>query len=254
MEYSTNEATLFSCRFDAGTFVTCQQGLGSVSKTALSLIAGFCQTLAIEFHSLGRDSNGETQVTDEAWDLIKHLFPKRAETGRPPVDRRLVFDGILWILRTGAPCVIFPKSLVSGKQRGGCLTQWTSDGTIDSILNMLRSAHIDAGKSIRSCGAWMVQLFAQHVCAAGRRKKRDPDEPADQALGRSRGGFSTKIHLICDGAGHPLDFQLTGGQVHETQALVDVLNNVDEVVVDSDCNPIAWPLRSPATKVTALND
>ncbi len=62
------------------------------------------------------------KLTDEAWDLIKDLFPKRAETGRPPVDRRLVFDGILWILRTGAPCVIFRKSLVSGKRRGGCLT------------------------------------------------------------------------------------------------------------------------------------
>ncbi len=31
-------------------------------STALSLIRRFCQTLAIEFHSLGRDSNGETQV------------------------------------------------------------------------------------------------------------------------------------------------------------------------------------------------
>ncbi len=33
-----------------------------------------------------------------------------------------------------------------------------------------------------------------------------------------------------------------GWQVHETQALVDVLNSVDEVVVDSEDNPIAWPL------------
>ncbi len=81
-----------------------------------------------------------------------------------------------------------------------------------------------------------------------RRKKGDPDEPADHALGRSRGGFSTKIHLICDGAGHPLDFQLTGGQVHETQALVDVLHSVDEVVVDSEDNPIAWPLAMAGDK------
>src|SRR3712207_6567159 len=32
----------------------------------------------------------------------------------------------------------------------------------------------------------------------------EADEPADHALGRSRGGFSTKLHLLCDGNGVPL--------------------------------------------------
>ena len=41
-----------------------------------------------------------------------------------------------------------------------------------------------------------------------------------QALGRSRGGFSTKIHIVVDALGNPLDFVLTAGQVHDvTQAL-----------------------------------
>ncbi len=39
------------------------------------------------------------------------------------------------------------------------------------------------------------------------------------ALGRSRGGFSTKIHVSVDGLGNPLRFILTGGQRHDiTQA------------------------------------
>jgi hypothetical protein len=37
-------------------------------------------------------------------------------------------------------------------------------------------------------------------------EQKDPDEPADHALGRSRGGFSTKIHVLCDGHGHPLQW------------------------------------------------
>ena len=42
---------------------------------------------------------------------------------------------------------------------------------------------------------------------------------AAQALGRSRGGFSTKIHVSVDGLGNPLRFILTGGQQHDiTQA------------------------------------
>jgi len=46
-------------------------------------------------------------------------------------------------------------------------------------------------------------------------------------LGRSRGGFSTKIHITVDGLGNPLRIRLTAGQVHEsTQAqalLTDLL-------------------------------
>src|ERR671914_1364397 len=36
-----------------------------------------------------------------------------------------------------------------------------------------------------------------------------------QALGRSRGGFSTKIHVSVDALGNPLRFILTGGQSHD---------------------------------------
>ena len=37
-----------------------------------------------------------------------------------------------------------------------------------------------------------------------------------QALGRSRGGFSTKIHLKTDLDGLPLDFHLTGGEASDS--------------------------------------
>src|ERR1019366_5698053 len=41
----------------------------------------------------------------------------------------------------------------------------------------------------------------------------------DQAIGRSRDGLTTKIHVIVDALGNPLAISLTGGQVHDiTQA------------------------------------
>lgn len=57
---------------------------------------------------------------------------------------------------------------------------------------------------------------------------------AEQALGRSRGGFSTKIHISVDGLGNPLRFRLTGGQRHDiTQApaLIEGLS-ADYVIAD----------------------
>ena len=57
-----------------------------------------------------------------------------------------------------------------------------------------------------------------HACAAGA-PKNHLTEPEDQALGRSKGGFSTKIHVLVDGLGNPLDLILTAGQAADvTQA------------------------------------
>jgi transposase len=38
---------------------------------------------------------------------------------------------------------------------------------------------------------------------------------ADQAIGKSRGGNSTKIHLAVDSGGLPVYFEISGGQVHD---------------------------------------
>ncbi len=40
-------------------------------------------------------------------------------------------------------------------------------------------------------------------------------EGPDQAIGRSRGGLSTKIHALGDALGNPLRFLLTGGEAHD---------------------------------------
>jgi transposase len=43
-------------------------------------------------------------------------------------------------------------------------------------------------------------------------------EPADHALGRSRGGFGTKVHLVCDSKGCIVSIHVTAGQRHESKA------------------------------------
>src|ERR1700754_4273064 len=52
-------------------------------------------------------------------------------------------------------------------------------------------------------------------------------EPDDHAIGRSRGGPSTKIHLACDGHGRPLSVVLTGGNVNDTTLFEQVLAGVE---------------------------
>ena len=82
----------------------------------------------------------------------------------------------------------------------------------------------------------------------GRWKKRDPEEPDDHALGRSRGGFSTKIHLLCDRDGNPLYFHLTAGQAHESTVLDTLLVGADANLFDNEGQPIAWPVAIAGDK------
>lgn len=49
------------------------------------------------------------------------------------------------------------------------------------------------------------------------RQKGGSQEPADHALGRSRGGFGTKIHLVTDGRGLRLAVVISAGQRHESK-------------------------------------
>ena len=78
-------------------------------------------------------------------------------------------------------------------------------------------------------------------------KKRDDDEPQDHALGRYRGGFTTKVHLLADGNGHPLGFHLTGGQVHDSTVVDEVLMAANDLV-NRDGDPVAWPVSLAGDK------
>jgi transposase len=48
-----------------------------------------------------------------------------------------------------------------------------------------------------------------------------------KAVGRTRGGLNTKIHTIVDGLGNPLYFQLSAGNINDSEAAADVLSHVD---------------------------
>jgi transposase len=51
----------------------------------------------------------------------------------------------------------------------------------------------------------------------GGRKEAQLQEPPDHALGRSRGGFGTKIHLVCESHGFIVAIHVTAGQRHESK-------------------------------------
>ena len=70
-------------------------------------------------------------------------------------------------------------------------------------------------------------------------------EPQDHALGRSRGGFGTKAHLVTDGHGIVLAVWVTPGQRHESQAFATVMARAKR---PRRAGRRCWPRRVGADK------
>lgn len=56
----------------------------------------------------------------------------------------------------------------------------------------------------------------------------------DQAIGRSRGGLSTKIHARVDALGNPTGFHLTGGEVHDLAGADELLPDLEAGTLIAD--------------------
>ena len=90
---------------------------------------------------------------------------------------------------------------------------------------------------------WLIidsTIIRAHPYAAGALKTSGGQ--TSQALGRSRGGFSTKIHIAVDSLGHPLRFMLTAGQRHDitcAEALIDGYSS-EYVIADTSYDAMAF--------------
>ena len=121
------------------------------------------------------------EVTDEQWETIRPILPRRtATTGRPPSDPRLMLNGILWILRTGAPWRDLPERFGPWQTVYDHFARWRRAGVYDRILEALH-VRLDAdgeidwdlwcidGSSVRATRA---AAGADKKAAVGTRKSR----------------------------------------------------------------------------------
>lgn len=173
------------------------------------------------------------ELSDQQWARIAPLLPHpthHRQAGHPFNDPRPLLNGILWLLHTGAPWRDVPERYGPWQTVFKLFNRWREQGTwvrlATSLLDELDDqGHIDHdlwcidGSVIRASRAaagarneteWPAQL--------GGPKRAQMREPPDHALGRSRGGFGTKIHLLCDSHGFILGIHVTAGQVHESKA------------------------------------
>jgi len=114
------------------------------------------------------------RLTDEQWELIQDVFPPPAKTGRPPANRRDVVDGILWILRTGAPWRDLPAEFGKWHTVWDLFDKWNAAGLWDEILRRLIAAKVDVGDIDRELWCIDGSVVRAARCTAGGAKKGIP--------------------------------------------------------------------------------
>lgn len=111
--------------------------------------------------------------------------------------------------------------------------RWSADGTWERILRAIQAdaeGRIDwsmVSVDSTSCRAHQHAAGARSRSPkmAGRRS-RPPRHRPDEALGRSRGGLTCKIHLVGEGGCRPLAFVITPGQWGDAPQLIPVLEQI----------------------------
>jgi transposase len=97
-------------------------------------------------------------------------------------------EAMLWRLRTGSPWRDLPTELGAWKTSYNFFNRWSKRGAWKKIFEALRGEMDDEWNFLDSTA---VKLHADGHGARGRDK-------ASQAIGKSRGGWTTKLHARCD--------------------------------------------------------
>ncbi|WP_432104030.1 IS5 family transposase [Streptomyces sp. bgisy091] len=194
---------------------------------------------------------GQGDLSDAEWERLRPFLPVSNRRCGRWRDHRQVIDGILHRVRTGVqrrdlPERFGPRKTVYERHR-----LWSADGTWERLLQQVQAAADAAGEIDWDISVDSTIVRAhQHATGAhrptagarlkGGRRARTSGRSAvaesarplggggagGEGLGRSRGGFTSKLHLSADGRCRPLSLIVTPGQRADCTQFIVVLEKI----------------------------
>lgn len=156
---------------------------------------------------------------EHQWQKIQVFLPDEPKEGRPRSNLKQVIEGILWIIRTGAPWRDLPDKYGPWQTVYSWFRKWTDIGLWGLMFRKLRESRDREGQLDWETHHLDGTIVRAHRHAAGGGKGKETE-----GLGFSRGGYSTKVHIRVDNEGHLIGLTVTAGQRHETQAFEALMN------------------------------
>lgn len=173
-------------------------------------------------------------LTDKAWEEIANILAViKPKAGRKPQQSdRMFIEAVLYVARTGIPWRDLPADFGRWDAVYNRFRRWEANGVWKKLWKRLQADECKLAKHIFIDST----IVRAHQHAAGALKKNGGQ--AAQALGRSRGGFSTKIHAGCIDEKTGVSFVVTGGERNDMPGFdlvfdqVPQENDLEDAVMD----------------------
>lgn len=168
-------------------------------------------------------------LTDDLWN---RLLDALKETNAYQTENlRMTIEGILWRFRTGAPWRDLPDGFGPWKTVFNRFNTWSKSGVWQALFELIRGELDDEWNFMDGT------YIKAHQHASG------GIEPKDNiSIGRSKGGNTTKVHMLTDAHGNPASFKITAGNIHDV-SMGDKLiaaSNAENIIADKgyDSEPL----------------
>lgn len=158
------------------------------------------------------------ELTEEEWKIVEKALAAEKKTGRPQIDAHAAFNGILWILKSGAPWRFLPEKYGKWNSVYKKFRQWTLAGVFESLT-----------QSKTECGEILTldSTFCKvHRHGLGARKNA-PGHERRQDIESCRGGKTTKIHVLIDEKFRLIKFLLSAGNVNDNLVALPLLQGLN---------------------------
>ena len=144
-------------------------------------------------------------LSDGQWHTLR-LAIDSATGAYSTSNLRESIEGILWRLRTGAPWRDLPLSFGPWQTVYNRFNRWSKNGVWSVLFEHVKALH-----EIDNEWNFMDGTYVKvHQHASG-----GIEPNTEKTIGKSRGGNTSKIHMLCDAHGNPLIFMLTAGNIHD---------------------------------------
>src|ERR1700722_2746375 len=146
------------------------------------------------------------EITEQQYERIKDSLP--VQRGNVRLTNLQVLNAILYVAEQGCKWRGLPKRFGRWHTIYTRMNRWAKNGVLDRVLEQLQLEQIvRINIEAFSLDSTSVKV---HPDGTGALKKNGP-----QAIGKSRGGWNTKIHLVAADARTVITFALSPGHAHD---------------------------------------
>jgi len=160
-------------------------------------------------------------LTDELWSKLRIMMLQHGIYDKP--NLRMIVEGILYRMRVGCPWRDLPSKFGFWNSIYQQFNRWSSK---NKLIKIFKSLIQDPDLEWEFIDGSIVKAH-QHSTGAASNE--------DEAIGKSVAGNTTKIHMAVDACGLPIDFEITGGEVHDCKVAPEFfakLPDADYMIAD----------------------